>query len=103
MSEMNSMKTLTNALLIAFFSSVTTGSLHAEKITFSGYISEFSCSADSLDKECKDISGLLDTLKKSENTVKFSQLSNATQQKVANISIQDIEKKQHKIVVVNYN
>jgi type 1 fimbria pilin len=97
------MKTLANGLLIAIFSGFAATSVSAEKITFNGYIAEYSCSADSLDKDCKDLSGLVNTLKKTENSLSLNQLVRKSNQKAANLSVQDLENKQNKVLIVNYN
>lgn len=97
------MKTLSKSILIAVLTGFAAHSVNAEVITFNGSIAEFSCSQDSLDKDCKDVSGLVNNLKKTEDSLKMNQLINGNTQRAAKIVVQDIENKEHKILVVSYN
>ncbi|NHB58950.1 hypothetical protein G9F32_13115 [Acinetobacter sp. 194] len=97
------MKTLSKTILIAILTGFAAHSVNAEEITFHGNIAEFSCSQDSLDKDCKDVAGLVNRLKNTESSLKLTQLVNGNTQRAAKLSIQDIDNKEHKVLVVNYN
>lgn len=96
------MKTFSSALLISIFSGIFTTHIHAEKITFSGSIAEFSCSKDSIDAECKNVVNTVERIKSSKSSLNMAQIINSADKKTANYSIQNIDNKDKKVLTVNY-
>lgn len=97
------MKTLNALLFISIFSGLFISNLYAEEITFNGTISEYSCSKDSNDIECKKVVNTVDRVKASKSTLNMVNILNSADKKTANFSIQHIEKSENKIIIVNYS
>lgn len=96
------MKYIKTSILCSIVCSAFLGQAHAEKITFQGSIAEFSCSKDSIDQDCKVVSGLVETLKNAESTLEVTQILKGVEQKTATFEIQDTDNKDNKVLTVNY-
>lgn len=98
------MKMLNHLILITVSSALFATSTQAEEIRLTGTLSEFSCSADSRDLECKEVATSVDTLRSLE-LQSFNDLKDALpkQQKMVESKLISLETEQHKVFLLNYH
>ena len=75
---------------------------HAEQINFNGTISEFTCAQQSTEQACLDLNKAIIKLKIQQDSSANSALNKQTS-KTADISIENTENQNRKVMVINYH
>ncbi|WP_180084782.1 hypothetical protein [Acinetobacter sp. YH12145] len=75
---------------------------HADEINFTGTISEFTCAEQSTEQACLDLKEAISKLKIQQDFSAYSPFNKQTS-KTADISIENTENQNRKVLVINYN